>query len=198
LPTETTVALCVYALATSITPGPNNVILAASGANFGLRRTVPNMAGVSIGFASLLAVVGLGAGAVLAAAPALQQVLTAAAVLYLLYLGWRVARAGRPEAAGAAARPLRLWEAAAFQFVNPKAWAMALAVMAAFRRPDADPVAQTAAVTAIVTAVNLPCIALWAGFGSVVRHWLQSDRALRFFNGGLGALTALSALLLLV
>ena len=121
------VALLTYAFVTSITPGPNNFMLLASGVNFGFWRTVPHMLGISVGFASLLIGVGCGLGALLMAFPALHTSLKVAGGAYLLYLSWRIASSRSLATNGeAGARPMTLLESAAFQWVNPKAWVMAV------------------------------------------------------------------------
>ena len=135
--TDLFVALLAYAFVTSITPGPNNFMLLASGVNFGFWRTVPHMFGISVGFASLLIGVGCGLGALLTAFPALHTSLKVAGGAYLLYLAWRIASSRSLATDGEAApRPMTLLEAAAFQWVNPKAWVMAVVAMAAYTNPE--------------------------------------------------------------
>ena len=135
--TDLFVALLTYALVTSITPGPNNFMLLASGVNFGFWRTVPQMLGISVGFASLLIGVGCGLGALLIAFPALDTSLKVAGGGYLLYLSWRIASSRSLATNGeGAARPMTLLESAAFQWVNPKAWVMAVVAMAAYTNPE--------------------------------------------------------------
>ena len=193
---EPIAGLAAYAFATSITPGPNNVILAASGANHGVRRTVPNLLGVSIGFSSLLILVGFGGEALLSLLPGLDTTLRVIGVAYMLYLAWRIAGAGR-AGEGRHGRPLSLMEAIAFQFLNPKAWAMAISAHAAFRIPELEGMEGILVVTLTVALVNLPCLCVWAGFGRTMGDLLKTDRALRIFNLTLGLVTAASALLLL-
>lgn len=130
-------ALLVYALVTSITPGPNNLMLLASGVNFGIARTVPHMLGISIGFLVLLLAVGFGLGAVLTAFPALHTGLKIAGAVYLLYLAWKIAMSRSLSGKGETnARPMRFVDAAAFQWVNPKAWVMAITAMAVYTNPE--------------------------------------------------------------
>src|SRR3954468_20974623 len=123
MPLEKIIPLFLYAFVTSITPGPNNFMLLASGVNFGFWRTVPHMLGISVGFASLLIGVGCGLGAMLVAFPALHTSLKIAGGAYLLYLSWRIASSRSLATDGeAGARPMTLIESAAFQWINPKAW----------------------------------------------------------------------------
>lgn len=174
-------ALATFCFVSSITPGPNNMMLLASGANFGFRKTVPHMLGVSLGFAAMVFAVGVGLGAAINAYPMLYDVLRVVAVVYMLWLAWRIATASGIGDASSGARPMSFLEAAAFQWINPKAWAMALGATAAFVAPDQFLIGALV-VAGVFALVNLPCIASWAGFGVVLRRFLDSPRALRAFN----------------
>lgn len=189
----TLLALAGFAFVTSITPGPNNLMLLASGIHFGWRRSLPHLLGISFGFGVMLALVGLGLGEVFARYPGLHDVLKWASLAYLLYLAWRVATAAPPTArSGAGAgRPMGFGAAALFQVVNPKAWAMALTAVTAYG--DAG----IAAVTAIFVLINLPCCGSWALLGEQMRRWLHRPRALQAFNWGAAALMVISVLPLL-
>lgn len=190
-------ALAAYCVATSVTPGPNNMILAASGATFGVRRTVPNLIGILVGFGSLLLLAGIGGEALMRAVPVLEPVLKYVGVTYMLYLSWKIGTAGRPEA-GSRDRPLTFIQAAAFQFINPKGLAMALSVHAIYRMPQLGEWGSIATVTAMFLVVGMPWTLVWVLFGQAVGKWLHDDRRLRLFNGALGLATAASALLLLI
>ena len=179
-------ALLIYAFVTSITPGPNNVMLLASGVNFGFWRTVPHMFGISTGFASLLIGVGFGLGALLIAFPALHTVLKIAGGAYLLYLAWRIASSrSLAKDDEASTRPMTLLEAAAFQWVNPKAWVMAITAMAVYTSPERPFFSATIVVIAF-TLVNLPSVASWAGFGMALRGFLSDPTRLKWFNIAMG------------
>ena len=175
---------------TSITPGPNNFILLASGVNFGFWRTVPNMLGISAGFASLLLGVGLGLGALLAAFPALHTVLKFAGGAYLLYLAWRIASSRSLAKDGETdTRPMTFLEATAFQWVNPKAWVMAVTAMAVYTNPE-RPFLSVLIVVIAFTLVNLPSVSSWAGFGMALRGFLADPVRLKWFNIAMGVLLA--------
>jgi len=190
MPAETFIALLIYAFVSSVTPGPNNLMLLASGVNFGFRRTVPHMLGISAGFLTMLLVVGLGLGAVLDAVPGLHLALKILGGAYLLYLAWRIAMAGQPGKAGhSRARPMTFLEAAAFQFVNPKAWVLAVTAMALYTSP-ASHVGSVMVIAASFTAVNLPSVSVWAGFGVALRGLLADPIRLRLFNIVMGLLLA--------
>ncbi|MDN2580328.1 LysE family translocator [Aquibium sp. ELW1220] len=180
-------ALVGFAFVSSVTPGPNNMMLLASGVNFGFRRTVPHMLGIGFGFASLLLGVGFGLGALLAAFPALHLALKIAGGAYLLYLAWRIATSRTLAEAGSASRPMSFSEAAAFQWVNPKAWVMAVTAMAIYTTPEA-PVLSVLLVAAAFALVNLPSVSVWAGFGTALRGWLSDPVRLRWFNVAMGLL----------
>lgn len=188
----TLLALAGFAFVTSITPGPNNLMLLASGTNFGWRRSLPHLLGISFGFGVMLALVGLGLGEVFGRFPALHEVLKWASLAYLLYLAARVATAAPPAADGdTESRPMGFTAAALFQAVNPKAWAMALTAVTAYSELG------VAALTAVFVAVNLPCCGSWALLGEQMRRWLHRPRALKAFNWGAAALMVVSVLPLL-
>lgn len=182
-------ALCLFAFVTSITPGPSNLMLLASGANFGLWRTLPQVAGITLGFTALLLAVGLGLGAALAAWPALHIGLQVAGAAYLLHLAWRIGRSRKLGGGKAGARPLTVWQSAAFQWVNPKAWAVAATTMAVHASPQA-PVASVLLICAAFAVVNLPSILAWAGCGLALRRVLADPARLKWFNLAMAVLLA--------
>jgi len=183
-------ALLVYAFVTSVTPGPNNFMLLASGVNFGFVRTVPHMLGIGIGFLVLLLAVGFGLGAVLTAFPALHTGLKIAGGAYLLYLAWKIAMSRSLGGKGdAGAQPMRFIDAAAFQWVNPKAWVMAITAMAVYTNPD-RPFLSVVLISTAFAVVNLPSVSVWAGFGTALRGFLSDPVRLKWFNIAMGVLLA--------
>jgi threonine/homoserine/homoserine lactone efflux protein len=175
-------ALGVFAFVSSITPGPNNLMLMTSGTNFGFRRTLPHLLGVAIGFVLMLLVVGAGVGAAFQAIPGASLALKGASAAYLLYLAYRIAVAGPPSTEGRpGARPLTFLQAAAFQWVNPKAWTMALTAVAVYV-PGENGALGLPVVAVVFGAVNLPCVGLWALAGVQLRRLLDRPQALRAFN----------------
>jgi threonine/homoserine/homoserine lactone efflux protein len=185
LTAETLIALALFALVSSITPGPNNLMLMASGTNFGLSRSVPHLLGVSIGFVLMLLIVGAGLGAVVQAYPGLLLVLQLLSAAYLLYLAWKIATAAPPVANGGAttSRPLTFLQAAAFQWVNPKAWTMALTAMAIYV-PEGERGVGVVVVALVFGVINLPSVGLWTAAGVQLRRLLHRPGALRAFNIG--------------
>jgi threonine/homoserine/homoserine lactone efflux protein len=171
-----------YSFVMSITPGPNNVMLTASGANFGFRRTLPHMFGISAGCAIQLIAVCAGLGALFHEWPVFQMILQWAGAAYLLYLGWKLLGSGEIREAQVAIEPIGFWHAAAFQFVNPKAWVMTLTAVSLFWPADISVWAAGSYLVATMVGVNLPCIAIWALFGSSLRNWLTRPARRMGFN----------------
>lgn len=186
----TLTALVAFAFVTSVTPGPNNAMLMASGVNFGLRRTLPHLLGVSLGLVIMALVLGAGLAQALAVRPWAWVVLRLVAVGYVLWLAWKIARAAAPGTGQIAGRPLGFWHAAGFQWVNPKVWAMALGALSAYA-PRGD-MGGVAAVALIFGAVNLPSTGLWALAGRGLARWLAEPRRLRSFNRAMAGLLVLS------
>lgn len=179
----TLTALVVFAFTTSITPGPNNMMLFASGVNFGFRRTIPHMLGIGAGFLSLLIGVGFGLGALLSTVPVVYTALKIAGGLYLLYIAWKIGMSRRLSDGADAARPMSFLGAAAFQWVNPKAWVMAVTAMATYADPAPERYVFSVLVIGLIfAAVNLPSVSSWAGFGSALREWLSVPARLKWFN----------------
>jgi threonine/homoserine/homoserine lactone efflux protein len=188
---ELLAALALFAFVSSITPGPNNTMLMASGANFGFRATIPHGLGVSLGFFLLVVAVGLGLGGLFAAYPPLHDILTVAGTLYLLWLAWKIASSKGLGVGEGAARPQTFLQAAAFQWVNPKAWAMALGAVTAYA-PRENYVLNILLISAVFTAINLPCVMTWTGFGVGLRRFLGRPAVLRAFNLGMALLLVVS------
>lgn len=181
----------LYMISMTITPGPNNVMLTASGANYGFMRTLPHIFGILGGCFLLFAGIALGLGLLFERYPLVQTVLRLIGSAYLIYLAWRIATAPPPDMTRRGeGRPLGFWQAAAFQFANPKAWVMGLALMAGFLPQGGDMLFNALLLAAFSEVVALPCIALWAGFGVAIGRWLETPRAWRVFNGLMGAMTA--------
>jgi threonine/homoserine/homoserine lactone efflux protein len=187
---ETLPALFAFAFVTSVTPGPNNLMLMASGANFGFRRTVPHMLGVALGFVLMAFLVGLGLAGLFQTYPAAVTALEIAGVLYMLWLAWKIAHAAPPAERAAEGRPMTFLQAAAFQWVNPKAWAMALTAVTLYA-PDRS-LGAVLLVAAIFGAINLPSVGVWALAGQGLRRVLTSRRRLVAFNWTMAALLVLS------
>jgi threonine/homoserine/homoserine lactone efflux protein len=174
-------AFATYSFVMSITPGPNNVMLTASGATFGFRKTVPHILGVVGGFSAVLFAVCAGLDALFTRWPEIQDVLRWVGAAYLVYLGWRILRSGEAQERESR-KPLTVMEAAGFQFLNPKAWVMTLTAAAMFLPRELGLLTACAYMVAIMAVVNLPCITVWALFGSSMRGFLQKPAGRATFN----------------
>jgi threonine/homoserine/homoserine lactone efflux protein len=170
-----------YSFVMSITPGPNNVMLTASGATFGFRKTIPHILGVLAGFSVVLFAVCAGLDVVFSRWPQLQTVLRWGGAVYLVYLAWRILRAGEAKA-GASRKPLTALEAAGFQFLNPKAWMMTLTAAAMFLPRELGLLTASSYMVGIMAVTNLPCITVWALFGSSMRGFLARPAGRLTFN----------------
>ncbi|HZF33292.1 MAG TPA: LysE family translocator [Candidatus Angelobacter sp.] len=191
--------LVTFALATSVTPGPNNIMLTASGANFGFRRTIPHMLGVAIGFTVMVLAIGLGLSEVFKALPVIHQLLRYGGAAYLLYLAYRIATAAPTTPDGArAGRPLTFLQAALFQWVNPKGWMMAVGAISAYTTVGGDLVQESILIAGVFGAIGLPAVALWAGLGAAIGRLLQAKWALRAFNIAMALLLVASLVLIFV
>ena len=190
---ETLISLCLFALATSATPGPNNAMLFASGVNFGLRKSLPHILGVTLGFTFMQLVLGLGVGMVFEAVPGLYSVLRAVGVGYMLYLAWAIGSSNPValDGEGGGARPMTFLQASAFQWVNPKALMMCITAASTYAPPD-RPIAGALIVTAAFFFVGMPCVGGWAVLGALMRGLMQDRRRLKAFNVAMASLLALS------
>lgn len=184
--TQLLYALALFALVSSITPGPNNLMLMASGANFGVQRSLPHMFGVAIGFTAMVVLVGVGLVQVFQAYPVTNTVLKVISVVYLCWLAWKIAHAGEPKGQKAGGRPFTFFQAAVFQWVNPKAWAMAVTATTVYA--PGQQLQSILIVAAIFGMINLPSISLWTMLGQQFRRVLTNAARMRAFNWTMAAL----------
>ena len=185
-------SLILFCLVSSITPGPNNMMLMAAGANFGVRRSLPHAAGVVLGFTIMIIIIGLGAAQLFQSYPLTHIVLTVASAIYLLYLAYKIATAApkinEPDDAGT---PITFFQAVAFQWVNPKAWTMALAAITVYT-PQPTTSYYVIVVSLIFGAINLPSISVWLILGVQMRRFLTTPTRLRLFNRSTAFLLVMS------
>lgn len=172
--------LLTYCFVMSSTPGPNNVLLTASGAHFGYRATLPPILGINLGAAAQTFVTCLGLGALLASHPTAQAVMRVGGALVLVYLAWKLA--GAPMAQAKAPQRLGFWQCALFQLVNPKSWVKAVTLATVFMPPWLPPLPGAALVAGIGMVIGFPCISAWALFGVAIRRLLADARRQRLFN----------------
>lgn len=179
---ELLVPLCTFAAISSITPGPNNTMILASGLNYGFRRSLPHLFGISSGFTFMIFATGVGLHTVFQQFPVLQIILKYVGAAYLLWLAWKLAHAA-PMSAGLAqtSKPMSFFGAAAFQWVNPKAWVMAIGALTTYL-PAGFKVLDVALLAGVFGLIGICCVSMWAGFGVAMRRVLQDARSVRIFN----------------
>jgi threonine/homoserine/homoserine lactone efflux protein len=194
---ETAAALASFAFVTSFTPGPNNIMLTASGVNFGFARTIPHMFGVSLGFLVLLVACGAGLGALFASYPQARTVLKFAGALYLVWFAWKVANAANPERGESAGAPLTFLQAAAFQWLNPKGVIVALGTIAIYVRPETA-LRDLALVLAIFAVATAGAVVTWSVFGVALSRALDNPRRARVFNIAMALLLVASVVPMLL
>jgi threonine/homoserine/homoserine lactone efflux protein len=183
---EILIGLVGFAFVSSITPGPNNLMLMASGANFGFWRTIPHMLGIALGFTLMVFLVGMGLAQVFDAYPVLHGILKVASVLYMFWLAWKIANAAAPKEGTPEGSPMTFLQAAAFQWVNPKAWAMALTAVTVYAMGSSW--IAVAAVALTFGAINGPAVSLWTLLGQQMRRVLTNPSRLKAFNWTMAAL----------
>jgi threonine/homoserine/homoserine lactone efflux protein len=181
----------VFAFVSSVTPGPNNLMMMASGVNYGVRRTLPHMAGVCLGFGAMTLAIGLGLAGIFGALPWLYVVLRWGAAAYILYLAYKMATARGVGNAVTGARPMTFLQAVAFQWVNPKAWVMALGAVTTYAEPGRL-TADVALIAATFVVINIPCGLAWTVSGVAIKRFLKQGRTLRVFNIVMAALLVAS------
>ena len=177
-----------------ITPGPNNILVASSGVNFGFRATIPHILGITIGYPLMLFIVGIGLARIFIAVPLIHTTLKYVSIVYLLYLAYRIALASAMGEARSSPEPMTFLQAAAFQWVNGKAWVIALGAVTAYTVVDQTLPLQILALTTISIIITLGCVSCWTLFGAVMRRFLHTEKRRRFFNYTMAALLVLSIL----
>lgn len=185
------VSVAIFALVMTGTPGPNNVMLTSSGANFGYRRSIPHFLGIGLGLISLIVLNGVGLGVVFHTYPLMQEILKWAGSAYLLYLAWRIVRAGLSvNLEEEVAKPMTCFEAMMFQFLNPKAWMMSVTAVSSFAAQGSGYGVSIVAICAVFLLIQIQTSSLWVGFGTLIRRWLSTPTSWKVFNSSMGALTA--------
>lgn len=180
-PLDSLIPLALFAFVSSITPGPNNIMVTSSGLLFGFARTVPHILGITFGFGTLLALCAAGIGALITAVPALQLLLRTAGSVYLLYLAWSLRTMAFNGQDTANARPMSFFGAALFQYANPKGWVMAVTGASAFLPPVEPAWLSIALFCGVFCLIGLSCIAVWAGTGATLRRYLNEAPWQRLF-----------------
>jgi threonine/homoserine/homoserine lactone efflux protein len=189
--TDVFLAMLTFCFVSGVTPGPNNLMLMTSGVNFGFRRTLPHLMGVVLGFSLMVALIGLGLDAIFTRFPAVLPAMRYLGAAYMLWLAWKIARSGPVRDGQRGGAPLGFFGAAAFQWVNPKCWVMALSALTAYAVVD-DYARNVAIIALAYLLIGLPSSGAWALLGSSMRRALADPRVARPFNWTMAALLAAS------
>lgn len=190
--------LILFCISSSVTPGPNNLMIMMSGLNYGIRRSLAHFCGITAGFALMLLVMGLGLDSIFTAFPILHKVIKIAGSAYILYLAVKTIFSSTKIYAEAGKRPVKFLQAAIFQWANPKAWVMSIGVFAAFSLPIHNSVLEVAAITVLFSVILIPCLSVWLFGGVIMRAMLSNERSVRIFNLIMGLLLIVSIGLMLV
>ncbi|MBY0239484.1 MAG: LysE family translocator [Burkholderiaceae bacterium] len=185
--------LMSYCMVMSITPGPNNIMLATTGANFGGRGALPMICGIQVGLFVQTMLLCLGLGSVFVAYPWAQQALRISGALYLAYLAWQLSKA--PVAGEPAARAVSFFQAATFQALNPKSWLRSMTIASVFMPAGHNMAASALLVSLVGAMVGIPCNATWALFGASIRRWLKEPGTRRRFNLTMAAILLVLAVM---
>ena len=175
-------AFVVFATSTTVTPGPNNIMIMVSGLHYGIHKSLPHLFGICFGFPAMVVLVGLGFSIVFEQWPLLHQVINLVGITYLLYLAWLMANATSASLEPKASKPLGFLQAVLFQWVNPKAWVMATGAISTFTSPTTSLPPQVVLISLTFFIVAFPCVGLWLLFGTSLQQWLTSVNHQKFFN----------------
>ncbi len=195
---EYIIAIVLFAISSSVTPGPNNITVMASGANFGIRKSLPVYLGICVGFAIMLLLVGIGFGQIFDKFPELHLYIKFIGTLYLLYLAFLIATATDISTSNAQAKPLSFMNGALFQWLNAKAWVVATGAIAAFTTVGTDFYTQNIIIASIFLIISFPCVGIWLFFGSTLKNILKSQQHRRVFNYSMAALLVMSVIPVMV
>ena len=189
---QTLLPLLGFTIVSACTPGPNNLMVLTSGTNFGIARTLPHIFGIAFGFPVMILAVGFGFTYVFDTWPVVHTILKYATFVYLLWLAWQIASAGRPDTDLEEAKPATFLQAAAFQWVNPKAWAMGIAALALFTTASGNRIVEVGVIALLFGLICIPNGLAWAGFGRMIAGFLEDDRHRLWFNVAMAVLLVVS------
>jgi threonine/homoserine/homoserine lactone efflux protein len=190
-------AVVLFCFVTSFSPGPNNLMLMSSGVNFGVRASIPHLLGINIGFPLMLCAIGFGFGVVLTRHPLIYTLIKYCGAIYLLYLAWKISQSAAPGSAESKPKPFTFLQAALFQWVNPKAWVIAVGAIATYARIDSFNLDMFVIFTGFVIVGGSSMVA-WLLIGTGLRRFLESRRTLLLFNYSMAGLLVISILPMLL
>jgi len=185
-------AIILFAISSSVTPGPNNITVMASGVNFGIRKSLPVFTGICLGFALMLFLLGIGFGQLFTEMPYIHVVIKVFGIFYLLYFAYLIATASEITQSNTPRKPLTFLNGILFQWLNAKAWVVATGAIAAFTSVGTDFYTQHLIITLTFLLISFPCVGIWLLFGSTLKHRLKSKRHLQVFNYAMAGLLVLS------
>lgn len=191
---ELLLSTILFALVATVTPGPNNIMIMTSGLNHGVTKTLPHYLGICLGFPTMVIAVGLGLGALFGQFPLIHSLIKILGISYLIYLAYKVATTTSGIEGKEVGRPLTFFQAALFQWVNPKAWVMVVGALAAFTSVGSELFAQAMMIALAFFIVSFPCVGLWLLGGASLRRWFNKPRQLQIFNLVMATLLVLSVL----
>ncbi|MFC1235008.1 LysE family translocator [Vibrio sp. F74] len=176
------ISVVLFAISSSVTPGPNNIMVMTSGLNFGIRRSMPLLIGICVGFTAMLLLVGLGFGQLFTLFPQLSLIIKVVGTAYLLYLAWLIARSSNVGVTNQQVKPIGFIKGALFQWVNAKAWVVSIGAISAFTTIGESFFSQNMTIATTFFIVSFPCVGIWLMFGSILRQFLDNAAYLRWFN----------------
>lgn len=200
--TDLHIALLLFVASMAVTPGPNNIMLMTSGLNYGVKRSIPHLLGICIGFPVMVLMVGLGMSTLFTAYPALHSIIKVLGVVYLLYLAWKIAASSpaslNTSSSKPSSSPFTFIQAALFQWVNPKAWIMATGAIATYTTETGDLFWQVIIISSVFFMMAIPCVGIWLFFGVALKHYITSARHLKIFNVSMALLLVISIMPVLI
>ena len=186
--------IALFAVATCVTPGPNNTMIMTSGLNYGIQRSMPHYLGIILGFPAMVVAVGFGLATLFDQYPILHLLLKVAGASYLTFLAWKIASAPVSDLSVTEGKPFTFIQAAAFQWVNPKAWVLAVGATATYTIVGTDYGYQVLVLALIFLIFGAPCIMLWLWFGASLKRFMQKPESVKVFNYAMAGLLMLSLL----
>lgn len=187
-------AIILFAVATCVTPGPNNTMIMTSGLNYGIQRSMPHYLGIILGFPAMVVAVGLGLASLFEQYAVLHLLLKVAGASYLTFLAWKIASAPVSDLNVTEGKPFTFIQAAAFQWINPKAWVLAVGATATYTIVGSDYSLQVLIIAVIFLIFGAPCIMLWLWFGASLKQLLRKPESVKYFNYAMATLLMLSLL----
>ncbi|ABZ77392.1 Lysine exporter protein (LYSE/YGGA) [Shewanella halifaxensis HAW-EB4] len=191
---ELILTIALFAFSSGITPGPNNIMLMSSGVNFGVKRSLPHLSGICIGFPAMVLAIGLGLSAIFQTYPVLHTIIKYVGIGYMLYLAWLIANSSAKMKGKNTVAPLSFMQAAAFQWVNPKAWIMGIGAVATFTSMSHALAPQVLTISLVFFFIAVPSALVWLGFGVALKRILKNQKQQKIFNVTMALLLVLSIL----